>query len=118
MIRPARSGQRAVFLAARLPLLRAAALAPVFLPVAKTRASKKDAAPTSGNGAAGKAAPAGVVDPLQWWGALTTQFQEIAAGALREAGKNAAAPGAKAAPPKAKAAGAKTASRKSTTRGS
>ena len=86
--------------------------------VAKARASKKDAAPTSCNGAAGKAAPAGVVDPLQWWGALTTQFQEIAAGALRDAGKNAAAPGAKAAPAKAKAAGAKTAARKSTTRSS
>ena len=28
----------------------------------------------------------GVVDPLQWWGALTQQFQEIAAGALKEAG--------------------------------
>ena len=28
----------------------------------------------------------GVVDPLQWWGALTQQFQEIAAGAMKEAG--------------------------------
>jgi hypothetical protein len=27
----------------------------------------------------------GVVDPLQWWGALTQQFQEIAAGAMNEA---------------------------------
>jgi hypothetical protein len=39
--------------------------------------------PTSGEG--GKAAP-GVVDPLQWWGALTQQFQQIAAGAMKEAG--------------------------------
>jgi hypothetical protein len=32
------------------------------------------------------AAPAtGVVDPLQWWGALTQQFQEIAAGAMKDA---------------------------------
>jgi hypothetical protein len=33
---------------------------------------------------AGKAAP-GVVDPLQWWGALTQQFQEIAADAMKDA---------------------------------
>ena len=31
-------------------------------------------------------APAtGVVDPLQWWGALTQQFQEIAASAMKDA---------------------------------
>lgn len=36
---------------------------------------------------AGKAdQPAGgVVDPLQWWGALTQQFQQIAAGAMKDA---------------------------------
>ncbi len=28
---------------------------------------------------------AGVVDPLQWWGALTQQFQQIASSALQEA---------------------------------
>ena len=33
----------------------------------------------SGNGAAGSP-----VDPLQWWGALTRQFQEIAATAMRD----------------------------------
>jgi hypothetical protein len=27
----------------------------------------------------------GVVDPLQWWGALTQQFQQIAAGAMKDA---------------------------------
>jgi hypothetical protein len=53
--------------------------------VAKARARKKSAAP--GNGPADQPA-AGVVDPLQWWGALTQQFQEIAAGAMREAAKN------------------------------
>ena len=41
-----------------------------------------------GNGAA--AASTGVVDPLQWWGALTQQFQQIAAGALKEAASNTA----------------------------
>ena len=30
-------------------------------------------------------APAGVVDPMQWWNALTSQFQEIATSAIHEA---------------------------------
>jgi hypothetical protein len=29
--------------------------------------------------------PGGVVDPLQWWGALTQQFQQIAATAMKDA---------------------------------
>ena len=37
-------------------------------------------------------APAGVVDPMQWWGALTKQFTQLAAGAMKdstgEAAKN------------------------------
>jgi hypothetical protein len=33
---------------------------------------------------------AGVVDPMQWWGALTQQFQSIAANALKDAGGQAA----------------------------
>jgi hypothetical protein len=44
---------------------------------------------------------AGIVDPLQWWGALTQQFQQIAAGAMREAATQAGAGTAK----QAKAAG-------------
>lgn len=32
------------------------------------------------------AAAGSVVDPMQWWGALTGQFQQIAANAMREAG--------------------------------
>jgi hypothetical protein len=45
----------------------------------KSKAARKTGAKAS--------APAsgGVVDPLQWWGALTQQFQEIAAGAMKEA---------------------------------
>ena len=39
-----------------------------------TRKAAKDTAPATG-----------VVDPLQWWGALTQQFQEIAAGAMKDA---------------------------------
>ena len=30
------------------------------------------------------AGPAGVVDPMLWWGALTKQFTELAAGALKD----------------------------------
>lgn len=30
------------------------------------------------------AAPAGVVDPMQWWGALTQQFSQLAAHALKD----------------------------------
>jgi hypothetical protein len=38
---------------------------------------------------AGKAAGA-VVDPLQWWGSLTQQFQQIAADAMKDAARNTA----------------------------
>jgi hypothetical protein len=36
------------------------------------------------------AAPAGIVDPMQWWGALTQQFQTIAADAMKDAAKKTA----------------------------
>lgn len=35
-------------------------------------------------------AAAGLVDPMQLWGALTQQFQQIAASAMKDAGKNTA----------------------------
>ena len=47
-------------------------------------ASKGKAARKKGQKASGEAA-AGVVDPLQWWGALTQQFQQIAATAMKDA---------------------------------
>jgi hypothetical protein len=31
-----------------------------------------------------KAQKSGVVDPMQWWGSLTQQFQQIAAGAMKD----------------------------------
>ena len=40
-------------------------------------------------GATGSAQPS-VVDPLQWWGALTSQFQQIATTAMADAAKQAA----------------------------
>lgn len=46
----------------------------------------KDEDPEQGSKKPGKAVPtAGVVDPLQWWGALTQQFEQIAGSALRDA---------------------------------
>ncbi len=48
----------------------------------RARAGRKDAAASSG----------GVADPMQWWGALTQQFQQIAAETLREAARAVPAP--------------------------
>ena len=61
---------------------RAAPAAPPAPPAAapRARAGRKDAAASSG----------GVADPMQWWGALTQQFQQIAAGAMKEAATNTA----------------------------
>lgn len=41
------------------------------------------------------AAAAGLVDPMQLWGSLTQQFQQIAAGAMKEVDKNTAMDAAK-----------------------
>ena len=62
-------------------------------------ALKSKPAAKKGNGAAGP------VDPLQWWGALTQQFQEIAAGAMKDVAPTTTADPAKA--PAAKARPAK-----------
>jgi hypothetical protein len=53
--------------------------------------SKPAAKGKAGDGAAG-AAP---VDPLQWWGALTQQFQEIAANAMKDVAQKTAVDTAK-----------------------
>jgi hypothetical protein len=58
--------------------------APAQSAVAPPPAGKKKAAGKSTSKSA-PAAASGVIDPLQWWGALTQQFQEIAAGAMKEA---------------------------------
>lgn len=50
-------------------------------PAAKKAAPKKGAAP--------EAVP-GVVDPMQWWGALTKQFSELAANAVKDTASDAA----------------------------
>jgi hypothetical protein len=50
---------------------------------AASGAAGKSKAARKGAPAAGPAS--GVVDPLQWWGALTQQFQQIAATAMKDA---------------------------------
>jgi hypothetical protein len=49
---------------------------------AKKPALKKKAAPAPGK--------AGLIDPMQWWGSLTQQFGQIAADAMKDAGKKSA----------------------------
>ena len=52
---------------------------------AQAPAAAKASRRARGNGSANRDEEAGVVDPLQWWGALTQQFQQIAGAALHEA---------------------------------
>jgi hypothetical protein len=56
-------------------------------PAPPAPAPAPDAQPEAKAGAESATAPdaAGVVDPLQWWGALTQQFQQIASSALQDA---------------------------------
>lgn len=55
----------------------------------KPRAAQKRGGDGKNKDSASSAAP-GVVDPLQWWGALTSQFQQIAANAMKDAAKQTA----------------------------
>ena len=70
------------------PAAAAPAMAPPP-PVPAPAAPAPESAPEPDGKTKGKAASAaptaGVVDPLQWWGALTQQFEQIASGALRDA---------------------------------
>lgn len=63
------------------PMAAAPAEAPTLKPAPRSR-RKPAAAPAP--------AAAGVVDPLQWWGALTQQFQHIAANAMKDVAKQGA----------------------------
>ena len=62
----------------------APAAAPEPPPAARPRAARKPAA------APAAPLPGGIVDPMQWWGALTQQFSEIAAQAAKSGGVEAA----------------------------
>jgi hypothetical protein len=58
---------------------------PAPAPAPRPKAKPK-AAPEQASGAA---AP-GVVDPMQWWGALTKQFTQLAASAMKDSATDAA----------------------------
>lgn len=90
---------------------KAPAAEPPPAPVRKPRAARG----TPKAATADKASVSGNPDPLQFWGALTRQFQQIAADAMRDvAARSAQAPAAaKAAPPAAPAKKAAPRSRKS-----
>lgn len=80
-----------------------AAAAEAKKPAAKKPAKAESAPPESGSAGAGSpgdggnagaagapgAGAAGMVDPLQWWGALTQQFQQIAANAMSDVAQSA-----------------------------
>jgi hypothetical protein len=59
---------------------------------ARKKPARKQATQSAAKAAA-KGTGAGVVDPMQWWGALTQQFQQIATSAMKEVAQNAAASG-------------------------
>jgi hypothetical protein len=69
---------------------RAADTATALSGAASGAAGKATAAGKKGSQAKPGAA-SGVVDPLQWWGAVTQQFQQIAASAMKEAAAQTAA---------------------------
>jgi hypothetical protein len=67
----------------------AAAPAPSAAPTpapAPAKATKKSSG-TPKPSPAGATAPAGVVDPMQWWGALTKQFTQLAAEAIKDSAR-------------------------------
>ena len=87
--------------------------------VGGTRSSAaKPAAKTAkaGHGKAGNGQAAAAVDPLQWWGALTQQFQEIAANTMKDVAQKAAPAPAQAGAKKAAAPAKKPAARKAPAR--
>lgn len=61
---------------------------------ARRKVTGEKAKPAAKKGAAGAAATP-PVDPLQWWGALTQQFQEIAASAMQDVAQKTAVDTAK-----------------------
>jgi len=62
--------------------------APAATAAAKRKAAPEPAKPAKAKGKPGNGSAA-AVDPLQWWGALTHQFQEIAANAMKDVAQKA-----------------------------
>jgi hypothetical protein len=61
----------------------------------RPKAASKAKGTGKGGDGAGNGASAGAVDPMQWWGALTQQFQEIAANAMKDVAQKTAVDTAK-----------------------
>jgi pyruvate/2-oxoglutarate dehydrogenase complex dihydrolipoamide acyltransferase (E2) component len=74
-------------LAESLKIKPAPASEPAAAPAPKPRAATRKAATPA---PAAKKAAAPAVDPMQWWGALTQQFTELATQALKDTGTEAA----------------------------
>jgi hypothetical protein len=95
-------------LTVRMPEAAAPAAAPSPAPPADAPAPAAKAAPARRRAPraerAAETAAGAAVDPMQWWGALTRQFTEIASNALRETSAAAAAMSPPGAPPTAPAA--------------
>lgn len=72
----------------RVPEAAAAASAVTAEPAKKAAPAKKK--PAAKKTAASAAAAAQPVDPMQWWGALTKQFTELAASAMKDSATDAA----------------------------
>ncbi len=85
---------------------------PAAAPKPEPAASAKPAPEPEAPKATEEKPAAGVVDPLQLWGALTQQFQTIAANAFKEVSEKAAPK----APARAKPAAKKTATKKAVSR--
>ena len=63
----------------------------IRMPGAAAKAAPEgDASQPAAKSAAAKVPPPGPVDPMQWWGALTKQFGQLAASALKDSATDAA----------------------------
>ncbi|MBE7939746.1 MULTISPECIES: PhaM family polyhydroxyalkanoate granule multifunctional regulatory protein [Ramlibacter] len=85
-----KAGEMAAGAAARpaaddTPAPEAADPAPEEAPAPRRPASRRKSADRDAAAASAGAGGTGVVDPLQWWGALTQQFQQIATDAMKDA---------------------------------
>lgn len=63
-------------------------VAPSAFQAAKAEAESSKSKPEEPAPSQGAAAAGSIVDPMQWWGALTQQFQTIAAEAMKEVATN------------------------------
>jgi len=89
------------------------AATPAAAPAAPPSAAAEPAsAPAAAEGAAASTAGKGVVDPLQWWSALSEQFTQIASSALQEAAQLKMPAGMPAASGRARSAAGKAATDK------